>query len=135
MQLAFKIEDIRLLKSDYSIIPSSVDKEQKEDDENSVEVNIKGSDHYNKKENKLEIVINVTLKDTFNEFSLEVEYGARFVLEGEFEKDYIERISKINGPAILFPYVREYVSDLTRRAGHEPVNLPAINFVKPVENE
>ena len=135
MQLAFKIEDIRLLKADYSTMPPIVDKSQKGDEENSIEVNIGGANLYHQKEKRLEITINVTLKDKSSGYNLEVEYGAFFALDGKFEKEDIERISKINGPAILFPYVREYVSDLTRRAGHEPVYLPAINFIKSVENE
>ena len=135
MQLAFKIEDIRLLKADYSTMPPVVDKSQKEGEENSIEVNMRGTNHYHQEDKRLEIGINVNLKDNSSGYNLEVEYGAFFDLKGNFEKEDIERISKVNGPAILFPYVREYVSDLTRRAGHEPVYLPAINFIKSVENE
>ena len=36
----------------------------------------------------------------------------------------------INCPAILFPYLRETLADLTRRAGFPPLHLPRTNFVK-----
>lgn len=130
MQLAFKIEDVRILKVNYFLFPSVIDKSKSEVEENKIDVNIKGSNHYHQKDNRLEIIINVVLKDRDSGYSLEVEYGAFFAFNDKPDKKDIERIGKINGPAILFPYVREFISDLTRRAGHDPVNLPAVNFVQ-----
>ncbi|MBO5920646.1 MAG: protein-export chaperone SecB [Bacteroidales bacterium] len=37
---------------------------------------------------------------------------------------------KINAPAIAFPYVRSFISNLTLQAGFEPIILPSVNFVK-----
>jgi len=37
---------------------------------------------------------------------------------------------KINAPAIAYPYLRAYVSNLTLQSGVTPVMLPTINFVK-----
>ncbi|MBW1706391.1 MAG: protein-export chaperone SecB, partial [Deltaproteobacteria bacterium] len=42
----------------------------------------------------------------------------------------VEPIAKINCPAILFPFLRECVADITRRAGFNPLILPPINFVE-----
>lgn len=36
---------------------------------------------------------------------------------------------KINAPAIAFPYIRSYISNLTLQSGYSPVILPSINFV------
>lgn len=132
MQLAFKIEDVRLLKVSYFPFSSVIDK-SKSGEENKIDVNIKGSSHYHQKDNRLEIIINVVLKDKDSGYSLEVEYGAFFAFDGKPDKKELERIGKINGPAILFPYVREFISDVTRRAGHDSVNLPAVNFVQSGE--
>lgn len=35
---------------------------------------------------------------------------------------------KINAPAIMFPYIRSYVSTVTINAGLDPLTLPTINF-------
>ena len=37
---------------------------------------------------------------------------------------------KINAPAIAFPYVRSYVSNLTLQSGFPPAMLPSVNFVE-----
>lgn len=36
----------------------------------------------------------------------------------------------MNAPAILFPYLRSYISTLTAQAGLSPVIIPTINLVK-----
>jgi preprotein translocase subunit SecB len=35
---------------------------------------------------------------------------------------------KINAPAILYPFIRAYISTITINAGLEPIILPTINF-------
>ena len=37
---------------------------------------------------------------------------------------------KINAPAIAFPYLRSYISNLTLQSGFSPIILPSINFVE-----
>ena len=41
-----------------------------------------------------------------------------------------KQYATINCPAILFPYLRETLADLTRRAGFPPLHLPVTNFIK-----
>lgn len=52
----------------------------------------------------------------------------------EFSETVTDELRKqyaaINGPAILFPYVRETLADITRRAGFPPLLLPVMNFVR-----
>ena len=63
-------------------------------------------------------------------FLLEIEYEGMFVLNKRASKKDVEPIAKINCPAILFPFMRECVADITRRAGFNPLILPPINFVE-----
>lgn len=42
---------------------------------------------------------------------------------------------KINAPAIAFPYVRSYISNLTLQSGFNPIILPSVNFVALVRNK
>jgi len=39
-------------------------------------------------------------------------------------------LKNVNCRAIIFPYLREYISDLTKRAGFTPLFLPPFNFVE-----
>lgn len=35
-----------------------------------------------------------------------------------------------NAPALLFPYIRAYISTLTNLSGFEPINLPTLNMTQ-----
>ena len=50
----------------------------------------------------------------------------RFLIAG-FSK------TKANAPAIAFPYVRVFISNITLNAGYNPIVLPSFNFIKLAE--
>jgi preprotein translocase subunit SecB len=60
-------------------------------------------------------------------FLVEVHYAGLFLLSGfdETERKYLIGSQCMN---ILFPYVREVVSDLTTRGGFPPLLLSPVNF-------
>lgn len=61
----------------------------------------------------------------------EVVIGGLFGLSAKPDDPAIvARLAEINCAAIVFPYLRENVADLTRRAGLAPLHLPPINFVE-----
>lgn len=62
------------------------------------------------------------------EFAFEVLYGGTFELAEDDLRDG-DRLMRVNMPAILFPFVREHVAELTRRANLEPLLLAPVNFV------
>lgn len=43
--------------------------------------------------------------------------------------EHVENFSKINGPAIVFPFIREIIASHSVRAGMNPVLIQPINFV------
>jgi preprotein translocase subunit SecB len=54
---------------------------------------------------------------------------------GEFEKigDVLmdlESFGKVNGAAIIYPYIREQLSNISLKAGIGNIILPPANFVK-----
>jgi preprotein translocase subunit SecB len=52
-----------------------------------------------------------------------------FECVGESElKDY-DLFGRVNGAAIIFPYIREHISGLSLKAGLGPIILPPVNFV------
>lgn len=64
----------------------------------------------------------------------EVQVSIKVTMVGVFEKigDSIiadlEEFGRVNGAAILFPYIREHVTSLSLKAGLGPIILPPINF-------
>ena len=46
-----------------------------------------------------------------------------------------EKFAKINAPAIIFPYIREHLTNLSYKASIKPIFLPPVNFVKLYKEE
>ncbi len=85
---------------------------------------------YNKKNRIIILSLKLVLNEKNAPFSFEIESESKFVIEGDPNKKMIEQLSTMNCPAIIFPYLRETIADLTRRAGYPPLHLPSINFVE-----
>jgi len=54
---------------------------------------------------------------------------------GQFEKGDenvlpVEKFVEANGPAIMYPFVREHIATTSLKAGMNPILLPPVNFVK-----
>jgi|JFJP01.1.fsa_nt_gi preprotein translocase subunit SecB len=63
-------------------------------------------------------------------FYFEIVIAGDFKLIGEVEDSMIHQYANINCPAIIFPYLREILADITRRAGFPPLHLQPVNFMK-----
>jgi preprotein translocase subunit secB len=64
-------------------------------------------------------------------FTLNIIFGAVFGTSETIDKDFKESdFVKINSPAIAFPFLRSFISNLTLNAGLSPFILPAYNFAK-----
>ena len=64
--------------------------------------------------------------------SLRIQVGVIGIFESDVditkEKSFIE----VSAPAIIFPYIRAYVSNLTSMSGIQPILLPTYNMTKNV---
>lgn len=82
--------------------------------------------------NNFEIGFEVTIND--KEFDLKLEAIFIFKLDEDLTEDFkLSDFPKINAPAIAFPYLRAFVSNITLQSGFKPVMLPSINFVALAE--
>ena len=83
---------------------------------------------FENKDNEFGITIKVNIIDVM--FDLKVESLFIFKLDDKITEDFkLSDFPKINAPAIAFPYLRAFISNLTLQAGVPPVILPSINFV------
>ncbi len=81
-------------------------------------------------DNLYEVVLNVTVTVTTDEktaFLVEVQQAGLFAIVG-FEAEQMPYLINSYCPSILFPYLRETVSDLVIRGGFPPLLLEPINF-------
>jgi len=81
-----------------------------------------------------EVVLNVTVaaklgeeKTEKNAFLIEVEQAGVFTLRN-FPAEQIKQILATACPTVLFPYVREVVSNLATKGGFPQLILPPLNF-------
>ena len=77
-----------------------------------------------------ECVLSLTVSAKMKEktiFLAEVQQAGLFLLEG-FDKEQLKHILGAFCPNILFPYIREVVSDLVTRGSFPQLNLAPVNF-------
>lgn len=60
-------------------------------------------------------------------YDLEIIYGAMLHIEG-IPDQALEQFLLINSPALIFPFVRRLVADVTREGGFPPLLLDPIDF-------
>ena len=65
------------------------------------------------------------------EFGISLEMAFLFELNENIDEKFKQSdFLTVNAPAIAFPYVRSYISNLTLQSGFSPIILPSVNFVK-----
>ncbi|SEC41144.1 protein-export chaperone SecB [Paenibacillus sp. GP183] len=67
-------------------------------------------------------------------FNLYIEIVGKFSLNGEVDVEFAN-LCKVNGTAILFPYLRAYISFVTSMSGMPNLILPTVNVLKMLEEQ
>jgi len=81
-------------------------------------------------ENMHEVVLTITLEAKIAEkvaYLVEVKQAGVFLIRG-YAEDEARRIVGSFCPGVLFPYVRQAISDLILKGGFPPFLLPPVNF-------
>ena len=68
--------------------------------------------------------------EKMEQVSIIVKMAGVFERVGESKLEDLEQFGKINGAAIIFPYIREHITNLSLKAGIPPIILPPVNFTK-----
>lgn len=77
------------------------------------------------------VTVKATVTATLGEetaFLVEVEYAGVFDLPGIDDQATVRAVLGARAPAILFPYLREAVSEMIQRAGFPPLLLQPVDF-------
>lgn len=77
-------------------------------------------------EKQFQLTLSVTLTDLEERIYIEVDMMGLFQYEGDEEE--IKPFIYMNASAILFPYVRAYITTLTANSGLSTVILPTMNL-------
>lgn len=124
--MAEQVAKFRFLN--FSITESHIKIEPSEVTEYSLDINVDQTVYENEEEGKMKLELTVMVSDEKKQVDITVKANGIF----EYDKDIDEKAKKnfftLNAPAILFPYVRAYVSSLTALSGMPPITLPTINL-------
>jgi preprotein translocase subunit SecB len=124
MQIRFN--HIQFTEIDYKV--DSFNKEITHELETKLGVGTLFSD---KKNNEFAVVLDVELTSKSNKFNLKIKSIAHFSTPDEINHDNRNSpFFEINAPAIAFPFVRTFISNLTLNSGYDPVVLPPFNFMQ-----
>lgn len=119
---------MKLMLKDYKVINLNFEvlSEQNVEDQ----FNLKVGQMFNKKE-EMSFGIGFIVGITSNSYKIGLEMNFLFesdeIIDEEFKNS---SFPKVNAPAIAFPYLRAYISNLTMQSGFTPLLLPSINFVE-----
>jgi len=120
----FSLKEIFLPNIMFRINPSFKPKSGK------VQITTSISVEFLHKDKDLTVHLRVEMPDGENApFVFVVEGVGKFELAEEPPADVLEVIAHVNGASMIFPYVREAIADLTRRAGVPTLHLQPVNFV------
>jgi preprotein translocase subunit SecB len=78
---------------------------------------------------ELTVSVSVPTSDETQPMKASASMLGVFDLKGEASEEAISNFGNINGPAILYPFVREVIASLTMKGNVPPVLLPTMNFV------
>lgn len=81
------------------------------------------------KENKIyKIYLGVHIEDSEKIFVADFEIVGSFLFSDLIGIDNSNSVFYVNAPAILFPYVRAYISTITNLSGRDTITLPTLNL-------
>jgi preprotein translocase subunit SecB len=83
-----------------------------------------------KEKNELVVFVGLRQKSGDVPYYFEVEGAGLFKFDETPDPSILETFSTINCPAIVFPYIREAIADITRRAGFQALHINPVNFVE-----
>ena len=76
----------------------------------------------------IELELNVKINDRNQAIKIDVDVIGIFKFDKEVDPKTLSSLVNVNASAMLFPYVRSYITSLTALSGIQPVILPVLNL-------
>jgi preprotein translocase subunit SecB len=128
----FNFVSFRITSVQYNINPNfKMDEGQSVNVSTELAVNV----DFNQGENLLSMLMGIRLSNSNAPFNFEVQGVGAFKFEKKPSDKTLETLAGINCPAIMYPYMREFIAELTMRGGNTPLHLPPVNFVALAEQK
>lgn len=112
----------------FQVIKSHINKTGSEKVGDNLELNFTPRGEKDEAKKIFNLYLGVSITNTDKSFSVEIDIVGFFIYADELGQEAINNYFYVNAPAILFPYVRAYISALTALSGFEAITLPTINI-------
>ena len=121
---SLSLEEIIILESSFERSPNPLDNlELRLKVNHEIKNNTEDDEEYI-------VILETYVSDDNNNLSVHVKSRAKF----RTNQENIDLVEK-NAIAIMFPYIRSYVSTLTTQPGISPIVLPVMNIVSLLNNK
>ena len=126
MERQLKLDSIQFVEIDYKVKSSN----PSVTNELGIQLDVKPV--FDESESKgFGIVFHIGLNSKPKDFKMKITAVAHFSTTEDIDDDFKNSMFvSVNAPAIAFPFVRAFISNLTLNSGYDPVILPSFNFVK-----
>jgi len=124
----FQIKNIILAESSFSRIKNVIF-------EGNIENNLQIHTEVDVNEKVITVAEEAIVVQKFQDMeqvNIKIKMVGVFECIGDSQLTNFEEFGNVNGAAILFPYIREHVTNLSLKAGIDPIILPPVNFTKNV---
>jgi preprotein translocase subunit SecB len=101
-----------------------------------IEAKFEVENKFSEDKNKLTHILTLKLFDKHQSppFKLKISVIGFFSKENK-EGRSLEEFSKYNAPTILFPYLRQYATMVTRNSQHDTFYIPPINIFQLIDDD
>lgn len=112
---------------DHFIIQKSLFELNQEENVGELSIGFKSEGKLDFEKGKFNLELGIFISDSAETLKIEIESIGFFSFEN-LDRESLSNFLYINAPAILFPYLRAYISSLTTLSGIRPIVLPTLNL-------
>ena len=112
----------------YRITESVIKLDPEVEPSDELEVNFEQTIGVHETETRMRLLLNTSITDKNNALSVAVKAEGYFEFDEGLDEDMKDGFFNANAPAILFPYIRAYISTLSTLSGIKPIVLPTLNL-------
>lgn len=116
----FQFKNYKIIKSHFEL--------KGDNPANAISIKFKPKGVINRKNSCFKLQLGVLIENENHSLLIEVIIVADFYFDTEISPEDLNQYFYVNAPALLFPYVRAYISTLTTLSGINAINLPTLNL-------
>lgn len=111
----------------FKIIRSLFERKSNESSK-KITLNFDPKGYIDKQNGIFQLNLDVKIEDENKSFIVDISSIAYYKFENIEGLNNLSSFFFVNAPALLFPYLRAYISTITNLSGFEPINLPTLNM-------